>query len=204
MQWDLSQQAVVRRPVPLSLDQVDLAQILATVPDRSALVHRVAPPPIDLGLVTVPVYSRLPRPLAGTLAVGVTVRALARMPQRPFDVLQSVECDPARRFPSVSFDRGAGAGIGDPDDPLLQSGYAVVAAPDGAHRSTGPERTAEPGWISVGGDDLGAQLAVVEITEPLRAIATATVVGTRPGLDPVVATLDAPPGLDRPGRPGDQ
>jgi hypothetical protein len=195
MQWDLSQQAAVRRPVPLSLDQADLAQILATVPDRSALVHRVAPPPVDLGLVTVPVYSRLPRPIAGALAIGVTVRAPARMPQRPFDVLQSVECDPAGRFPAVSFDRGAGAGLGGPDDPLLQSGYAVVAAPDGAHRSTGPERTAEPGWISVGGDDLGAQLAVVEITEPLRALATATVTGTRPGLDPVVATLDAPPSL---------
>lgn len=195
MLWDLSQQVLIRRPVPLSLDRADLAQILATVPDRSALVHRVAPPPIDLGLVTVPVYSRLPRPIGGAVAVGVTVRAPARMPQRPFDVLQSVECDPAGRFPTVSFDRGAGADIGGPGDPLLLSGYSVVTAPDGAHRSTGPERTAEPDWISVRGDDLGAQLAVVEVTEPLLALATAVITGTRPGLDPVVATLDAPPAL---------
>lgn len=193
MLWDLSQPAIIGRPVPLVLEPADLARIIAA--DGSALVHRVAPPPLDLGLVTVPVFSQLPSPLAGTLAVGVTVRAPARMPLRPFDIVRSVESDAAGRFPTVTFDRGAGAGLGGPDDPLLVSGYAVVTAPDGARRTAGPERAAERDFITVHEADLGAQVAVVELSEPLRALATAGVTGQRPGLDPVVVGLDAPPAV---------
>jgi len=165
-EWNLAEPIVSQRSCIVALHPLDDAVQLVREHGPDAVIQHTTVPPIPLGTHAIAVHVNLPTERPGVLALGVTLHAPARPPQRPAAVTASEQFAPSRASATIQLRLA-------PLEKLAFSYTTFVVLEQGTaiEKLEGPTILSETDFLSLNHADFPIDFIPIEAEQSLLDIA---------------------------------